>query len=516
MATIASKDTSGTLSAGIGETVVERTRGCNRFSTAIPGQFRIGATIGPINYPDDPFAEDPNYIPIDLDVVLTPGENWDAVIESNGYQVRFWNGRVISGKTVRYIAQFRRAGKWIAMAPLALVWENDAGQRELISKAQAVGTPVIDNDAHRVTWPNVFGSGLDFRYNLRPDEFFKTLIVNDKTDLPVPTIGGPGLKLTLVMALSWHSQSKAINGFAGSITPDELPDDSIDDDAPDEALIDPDAFGFQDELLRDTFWMKRPRAWDNAEEQNSISMEWQLRRKGSYVFALLSTPASALDNPAVVYPVYIDVDIGEEQVGASTDDCSRRYTTPGFFITSGSIVVGNISAGLKEYCNGLRFTTIPIPASTIDSASIIFTCDGSVSGTTVRTRIRGEDVDDAPTFSDQTDWDARFPGGVTAAQTTWDSVGAWILDTEYTSPDIASVIQEIVDRGGWASGQDIVIFWDDFEDRSDVGAYRRAYAYDSDTAKAAKFNASYTVAGGNAPTAIFYGPLVGPTGGPIG
>lgn len=492
---IASKDVSGIYDLLPGEVEVERTRNFKKFAQSEPNKFRVAGQAGPIHYRLDPFSETEQYKEIDLTVNLTPGENWDAACETNGYQVRFWQNRQIAGRTVRYIAQFRRAGKWVAIAPLALIWENDAGEKQLISKALAVGAPTIDNDEYRIIWHDVFGAGIDFRYNLHPDEFFKTVVINNKTDLPAPTIGTQGLKLTVVMGLSWHGNSKSSNGFAGSVTPTELPDDSVDIDNPDEELVDPEKFSYKDELLRNIWWMRRPIAWDSDPEHPTVDVGWRLRRKGSFTFALLSVSASALQNPKTVYPVYIDTAIPEEQVGASADDCERAYGTSGGFWLTSIVQVGWYSAAYAQWSSGFRFQTIPIPqGATINSANITVCSYSNLSTATVNSRIRAEDVDDAPVFSNQTDWNGRFPSGITTAQVNWDNIPSWTKDSWYDSPDIKDVVQEVINRSGWAQDNDIVIFWDDYDDRSthNTNTRRQAYGYDINSSKAAKFNASYS------------------------
>jgi len=507
---LAAKDTTGILSAGTDETelVSERTRFFKKFAVApahagtSPETYRVGGQVGPIHYRLDPFSETEQYKEIDLTINLTPGENWDAACETNGYQVRFWQNRQIAGRTVRYIAQFRRAGKWLAMAPLLLLWENDRGEKQLISKALPVGAPTIDNDEYRVIWHDVFGAGIDFRYNLRPDEFFKTVVVNRKTDLPAPIIGTQGLKLTLVIGLSWHGSSNPSNGFASDVTLIELPDDSVDIENPDEELVDPEKFSYKDELLRDTWWMRRPIAWDSDEKSTLLDVQWRLRRKVGYMFALLSVPAGALQNPKTVYPVYIDTAIPEEQVGASADDCERAYGTSGGFWLTSIVQVGWYSAAYAQWSSGFRFQTIPIPqGATIDSAKITACSYSNLSTTAVKSKIRAEDVDDAPAFSNQTDWDNRFPSGVTIAEVNWDNIPSWTKDSWYDSPDIKDVVQEVINRSGWAQNNDIVVFWDDYDDRSShvTNCRRQAYGYDIDSSKAAKFNASYSEGGGVAP-----------------
>jgi hypothetical protein len=57
-------------------------------------------------------------------------------------------------------------------------------------------------------------------------------------------------------------------------------------------------------------------------------------------------------------------------------------------------------------------------------------------------------------------------------------------DSKYNSSDIASVIQEVVSRAGWSSGNSIALFWEDFSNVSSI--YHEGYSYDGDSSKAAK------------------------------
>lgn len=515
-----SRDISGIYIAQEGETeqAAERTRSFKAFRNG-DRTVRVAGQIGPIHYRENPFDDQEQLKEIDLDILLTPGEDWDAECKTNGYQLRLWQSRQIGGKTLRYIAQFRRAGKWLGMAPITLLWQNDVGERQLISRPVAGIIPAIDNDANTITWTDCFGTGIHFRYNLRPDQFFKTLIIDDKGNLPARTIGLSGLKLTLVMAISWHGQSRAANGFANSVSPDEFPEDYSGD--ADEEIVDPDTFCYRDELDRDTFWLQRPRAWDSAEEQRNIDLGFRLRRRGNRVFAALSIPADALNHPSVIYPVFMDVAIAEEQVGAGNDDAWKRYDDPpGLFNASGVLMsFGRWISSVGQACFGTIFRSVPIPqGATIDTATLVLHAGSNESGTVVRSRIRAYDGDDySDNLSTEGKWDAIFPGSLTTAEVDWDSIAAWTSGTWYTSPEIKAVIEEVVMRGGWVSGNDLVLFLDDYDDRSTIvdAPWRKATSYDGSAANAPKFNATYTAAP-SPPTGALAGPLMGPLGGPIG
>ena len=83
MATLASRDTSGTFSAGVGEVELPeaRTRAFKKF--ALPNapdgrkRFRVGGQVGPVHFRLNPFDAREQYEEIDLDLG-TFTIQWDA------------------------------------------------------------------------------------------------------------------------------------------------------------------------------------------------------------------------------------------------------------------------------------------------------------------------------------------------------------------------------------------------------------------------------------------------------
>jgi len=191
------------------------------------------------------------------------------------------------------------------------------------------------------------------------------------------------------------------------------------------------------------------------------------------------------------------------QVGASSDDCHRRLTPSAFSLILSEYYAGSYDAANYKYGTGMRFTSITVPQNyTIDSAYLKICAAASLSGTTVNTRISAEDVDDAPTFADNaTEFDNRWASR-TGNRIDWDNIAAWTADVWYTSPDIKAVIQEIVDRVGWSSGNDIVLFWEDFDNRSSVGAHRRGHSWDRALGPelAGKLEITWSISDTEAPT----------------
>ncbi len=111
--------------------------------------------------------------------------------------------------------------------------------------------------------------------------------------------------------------------------------------------------------------------------------------------------------------------------------------------TAGATIAGDQTLGL-------RFNNLVIPqGSTVTSASISFTADNSDSGSTSLV-FHGEDVDQGSAFAATTnDLSTRT---TTTASVGWNAMSAWTDGTQYSSPDLTSVVQEIVNRSGWCGG----------------------------------------------------------------
>ncbi|MBU2346665.1 MAG: hypothetical protein KJ888_20940, partial [Gammaproteobacteria bacterium] len=145
-------------------------------------------------------------------------------------------------------------------------------------------------------------------------------------------------------------------------------------------------------------------------------------------------------------------------------------------------------------------------AATIDLANLILTGSVAKSNNNVNSVVIGEDADDAATFSTLANYQGRrgtVVGGannnnITTASVTWNAIAAWSVDesgADTTSPDIKSIIQEIVNRVGWASGNAIVLYHDDHAGNSTAtdATNRNAYTWDNASAKAPLLEIDYTV-----------------------
>lgn len=136
------------------------------------------------------------------------------------------------------------------------------------------------------------------------------------------------------------------------------------------------------------------------------------------------------------------------------------------FITVGSAWV---SSTQKDDYHGFRFQGAKIPqGATIQSAYLNVYASNSGSEpqsnttNTLNLKIRGADVDDCAAWADNTNSSTGDPISRTrtTAAVDWDISASWSDLELMTSPDITTVVQEIVDRGSYAAGNDLGVILD--------------------------------------------------------
>ena len=148
-----------------------------------------------------------------------------------------------------------------------------------------------------------------------------------------------------------------------------------------------------------------------------------------------------------------------------------------------------------RYYGGMRFLNITIPqGATILSAYLKLKANLNLAVTTVNTRFEGQNSDDTNTFVEDpiTDYEGRPR---TVAKVNCNAIPAWVLGTLYTSFDIKTIIQEIVNRGGWTSGNSIVIFWNENGSSAKIACFRSGYSYDDSPSDAPTLEITYEEVG---------------------
>ena len=169
----------------------------------------------------------------------------------------------------------------------------------------------------------------------------------------------------------------------------------------------------------------------------------------------------------------------EVRVTANSDDAEEKLSNGSMTYISNDLDL--IKAGGADQEVGMRFLNVTVPAgATITNAYIQFHASKSDSGVTNLT-FRGEAADNPVTFT-TTDYDLTTRAKTTASA-AW-SVPAWTSGTNYQTTDLTAVVQEVVDRGGWASGNAIALY-------VTGSGSRLADAYDGDAANAPLVHIDY-------------------------
>ena len=145
-------------------------------------------------------------------------------------------------------------------------------------------------------------------------------------------------------------------------------------------------------------------------------------------------------------------------VASSADDAEESLATGSVSLTGDDLeIVNDVSgpAGLQSV--GLRFTGLALPpGATIVDARLQFTADESQSGAASLT-VAAQAVNSAAAFT-------ATVGNITNRSLTATSVAwqpaAWVagaVGTAQQSPNLAAIVQEVVDRSGWVRGNALAI-----------------------------------------------------------
>jgi hypothetical protein len=205
-----------------------------------------------------------------------------------------------------------------------------------------------------------------------------------------------------------------------------------------------------------------------------------------------NVPADAASNsghlPGRLVEVALDVEssapvlqMTTAQVASETDDSEENVKTGSTDLDSTDLEL--IRTDSKDQIVGIRFGNIAIPArATIVEAYIEFAADEKDRAATSLI-FRGEATDTAAPFADPNGDISRR--SLTTASVAWPDVPAWTITHEqHQTPNLSPIVQEIVDRDGWSSGNALAFII------SGTGK-RTAEAYEGDPARAPRLVITY-------------------------
>ena len=457
-----------------GATVVARLRNSIKHQhPTIPSKFMLDIGIGPMHYGP---AEDQ-----EINTAWQPGTApWDFEMVQAGYNA-FALANFSSGQIVKYVHP--GTGESVAFQSQQLQYTNDLDQIQAIANPQSVSAVVQNEDV--LFWQGAFGPGMDIRWQTQTARLDKRLVVDQASRWPAPTAqiiagGNPVARLQFIFQVSNN-----LNVFVNGVLWNRAVNNPVDT----QGYIE-----FRHQGTGEVLWtFNLPRSNGAPVEdqaQDELLGTFRLRRTGPNLFVEHRIPIAWLQ--AADYPIEIDVTI-DEQVGTGSDDAFQA-TDDTVTVAGGSMLID----ATTEH-GGYRWTTVGIPVgATIDLAQVGIVI-ASTANDEPQHRLRGELAANPGTFTTGTNnIDARSR---TTASVQWNSTnlgaangslwewGATIAGAG-NGADLSSIVQEIVDQGGWASNNALVMIYE--QHTADSARDLQVQNYETDTTWAAKLHIEYS------------------------
>lgn len=168
------------------------------------------------------------------------------------------------------------------------------------------------------------------------------------------------------------------------------------------------------------------------------------------------------------------------QVIASSDDVEQNIANGSMYNSSSDLEL--TADGTTIQTIGMRFGNISIPqGATITNAYVEFVAKETQPDTT-NINFYGQAIDNAPAFTT-----AAFNVSSrtkTSSAVGWNAIPVWSVGSKYQTPNLASVVQEVINRPGWISGNVMALI-------VTGSGHRTAYSFDGSSTKAAKLVVTY-------------------------
>jgi len=211
---------------------------------------------------------------------------------------------------------------------------------------------------------------------------------------------------------------------------------------------------------------------------------------GTYMF--VGAKAAQL-NSLPAGNIRFDPTFGPVQVGANDRD--GQETNDSSWQASGQDSDGSrvgLASGVP-YDMGMAWTNVTIPnGATISSATIEIFMKWTNGAVNIVTRMQGFNVDNVAVFG-SSNRPSQIAQTTALVDRTYTSGGDWLDESWLTLDDATAIIQEIVDRAGWASGNALGVVLK--ENGGSTGARWQFQDYGRNTTQAAKITIVYTTGG---------------------
>jgi hypothetical protein len=229
----------------------------------------------------------------------------------------------------------------------------------------------------------------------------------------------------------------------------------------------------------------------------ALSFAWTPTIAGTHTLtataATVSGETDTADNVRAATSQAIDGTLSLNiRVSTGNDDAEEALAGTVTLSSSDLELIRSVDGGLVgsagDQTVGMRFNKVGIPkGATITNAYVQFKVDETSSGATTLA-IQGQAADNATTFLTSAfniSSRPRTAAAVSWAPEPWPTIG--VIGAAQRTPNLAPIIQEIVNRPGWASGYSIVVII--------TGTGKRvAVAFNGEAAGAPLLHVEYTLA----------------------
>ena len=279
------------------------------------------------------------------------------------------------------------SGQYVKFQPQNFQWiDGTTGSNSLISVAQAISAPTIDDD--KLYWPAAFGAGRHFQYIASPTKLIKHLIIDSAANLPAcPSwITNPWLELTFTLTPS-SGVTMYVDGQAWNQATAKTTANAIEFRLPSGEVV----------------WsMAAPLAYDSSEDGNQCNGQIKLYVNKKIKYCSVRFPKSWIDS--AVFPIMLDPTL-DYQIGAGGND-GYAIADLAFNNTSAYSQLGRTNSKLVH--NYSRFPSVTIPVgATIDVATYSLKIGAYACSGTPTVDVYAEDADN-PTYRELKSRDVKI------------------------------------------------------------------------------------------------------------
>jgi len=449
------------------EIIEKRTRASKTFllETLPDGRqkFALEASIGSVHYKDDPDDPSEQWKEIDSNIQVSPKANWDwEVVKGTWHLLIREDSSIVIGDE----------GQWLGFRVDGIAYLDIVTKDYVILQNRQAVIPTISGN--KIRWEGIF-NGVNLEYVYENDRFKEnievTQIARDWCQAHPPSdygLSNADSFLVFYSNVDWTNAYPAQDEDGNPINWDaaqEFEDKSI----------------FFRHPVEDDLVSVLPPSWTghaDLEEEDWVPIRKRFIEKDGNYWLFFGSKIISLDQ----MPFGTIVFDPSVQIAASLDDDQSGAT--GHWPTDNQSSI-YYKAGDITYRRGwLRFPINIEAGSTIDGCILRFIAYSNQSGG-VSGAIQHTDEDDAADFTNN-----PHTRALAGPSISWPGIPAWTANSPYDSPEMKTVLQDFIDRGGYASGQYMGLRLNSTSGAANQ--YRAWYQWDGDSGKGVTLIYTYT------------------------